>query len=306
MVGGWGSAPASQSAKVTPSGVVQSDPPPRRQSSGAASTYSVQLAMGSVSSCSGVHTARVRAGSMASHAAIRAETQPVGRPACRPAVANAASRGGPIACAVAHRSASWSASPTSRQIWRPAVLYIILRPAGPRRSKTRRIARYRGVSNMGRGDRWASMPPAPRTNPARPRSAVSWAISALVAATRAATEVCVAVETSTCPPGSTVTELPYRNGWAGLVISSVRGLCGPNAARSRLAPTGRAGSTASCTIHSSSVPSHRGGPVLKQIRARWPAAAAGELRTVPWSTSGDATMVRPPSPRRRPIRATVT
>ena len=43
----------------------------------------------------GDQTGRVRAGSMASQAAIRAEAQPVRRPACRAAVANAASSGGP-------------------------------------------------------------------------------------------------------------------------------------------------------------------------------------------------------------------
>src|SRR5690606_23066966 len=98
-VGAGASAPAIQSAKVTPAGACQVPAGRRRHSSGAASAYRPQAAAGSgagrragaaVRSWAGYPTATgpVRVGSMSSHARIRADAHPVSRPAWRRELAN--------------------------------------------------------------------------------------------------------------------------------------------------------------------------------------------------------------------------
>ena len=82
----------------------------------------------------------MRVGSVAYQVRMRADAQPVCRPASRDEFANAASRTGPSACRADSRAATRCGSPASRQTCRPAVLHIMVAPCGPARSKAACIA----------------------------------------------------------------------------------------------------------------------------------------------------------------------
>ena len=123
--------------------------------------------------------------------------------------------------------------------------------------------------------------------PRRRRAARSAARSAAVARTHSASESAGSELSSSCPPGSVVSSATGRQYAGGRACRQSQAWPGCPGARSRSrsaapkaataaairsAVTGRAGSRASRTSHSSSTPTRRGGPVFRQMP--WMCSAA--------------------------------
>src|SRR5689334_10313295 len=133
--------------------------------------------------------------------------------------------------------------------------------------------------------------PAAATRPcSRPPSTVA----AVVSSVRLANGW---LASSIWPPGSTVTSEPAGSGRAGDAGSSVVGACVPSAARRAAASVGARGACGRCRSHSSSTPTSRGGPCLKQTDATYASASGQSCRTVgPASGASSSTAVPASSP----------
>ena len=169
-------------------------------------------------------------------------------------------------------------SPASRQTWTDAVAHIIWRPHGPPRSKNASMAAYRGRSSTRRGGRSGSRPnPGELKAGGGERRAQRGEVGGggadqvgqRIRGQRAELKLPAGSVVSSAPDGSTPGASLSEAGPAGLSGSSVPDpVSAPKAATAaaiRPAGTGRAGSRASRTSHSSSTPTRRGGPVFRQM-----------------------------------------
>ncbi len=147
--------------------------------------------------------------------------------------------------------------PASRQTCSEAVEHIMVRPAGPDRSKCCSMAAYRDSYKLRTDGRNPSRASGLKVRPAALKCPSIVFTSARMASIRDGRSGPQAELTSSWPPGSKVTAAPW-----GSTLPA-----GAAAARTSASGTARLESDASWTIRSISTPTGPGGPVLKQVEA---------------------------------------